>query len=78
MTIKELIKHIAAKEAGKSNVKVGDIREIVGIISDLMYQNHEENQYEICTCLYKNGKRRAERKYKGSKEHFNDIANGRD
>jgi ferredoxin-thioredoxin reductase catalytic subunit len=59
MKIKELVAYIAKKEAGKSNVKVGDIREIVGLVSDLMYQNHEENQYEICTCLYKNGKRRA-------------------
>jgi len=39
MNIKELVRHIAKTEGKKSNVKIGDIREIVGIISDVAYRD---------------------------------------
>ena len=34
-TIRELVNYVAKKEGKKSNVSVGDIREIVAIMSDL-------------------------------------------
>lgn len=63
MKIKELVTHIASQEGKKSEVKVGDIREIVGIISDVLYADLTEGddpqyQYKI---LVANGKRRAKK-----------------
>lgn len=34
-TMKDLASHIANKESKKSQVKIGDVREILSIISDL-------------------------------------------
>jgi ABC-type Fe3+ transport system substrate-binding protein len=66
-TIKDLVEYIATKEGGKSNVKIGDAREVVGIISDLVYEvsteDDGENQLEdFIKKLKANGKRRAKRK----------------
>jgi hypothetical protein len=58
MTIKELVKYIAEHEGLKSQVKVGDVREVLGILSDLLY---DESQLDGNTveALIKNGKREA-------------------
>lgn len=56
-TIKEIVAHIAKKEAKKSQVTVGNIREIVGIISDLCYKSEEVRDTIII-----NGHRRAKKK----------------
>lgn len=37
MKIKDIVAYIDGLEKGKSKVKLGDIREIVSIISDLMW-----------------------------------------
>ncbi len=34
MNIRELASAIAKREGGKSNVKIGDIREIIAVLSD--------------------------------------------
>jgi len=61
MTLTDLYKHIAKHEGKKSQVKIGDIREIVGIISDLVYGD-DKRSYETHRALWLNGKRRAKRK----------------
>lgn len=63
MKISELVSHIAKKEAGKSNVKIGDIREIVGIISDLIFKDQQIGNNETTyLTLHKSGKRRSKKK----------------
>ena len=57
MKIAEIVKHLVQKEAGKSEVKVADVREIVGIISDLVYSNAE-----ALSSLIANGNRRSKKK----------------
>ena len=58
MKIKELVSHIARKEGLKSVVKVGDIREIVSIISDVLVSDNGETILK----LVENGKRRRVKK----------------
>lgn len=41
MNIKQLTKAIVEAEAGKSNVKIGDVREILRIIADLAVDDPE-------------------------------------
>ncbi len=41
MTLKELTRLIALAEGKKSQVKIGDIREILRIIADLMVEDPE-------------------------------------
>lgn len=72
MTIKELASYIAKLEGKKSQAQIGDIRELLGILSDLYYRSSkvimcvDSNDYEFTselgTILYRNGKRRALRK----------------
>jgi len=59
MTIKELVKHIATFEGKKHEASVSDIREIVGILSDLAFVSPS-----IGLSLYDNGNRRAKKKGK--------------
>jgi hypothetical protein len=63
MKISDLVKHIAKHEGKKSQVKIGDIREIVGIISDLVYETYTQD-LAMFFVLYQNGKRRARSKIK--------------
>lgn len=58
MKIQELASRLAKLEGKKSQVKIGDMREILAILSDVVY--HEMNG--IVGALYENGKRRAKRK----------------
>lgn len=65
MTIKELVKHIAKYEGKKHEASVSDIREIVGILSDIFYSDvtvkgHSKTE----DALFLNGKRRAKKKGK--------------
>jgi hypothetical protein len=39
VTLTEIYKNIAAREAGNSRVKYGDIREIIGIVADMLHKN---------------------------------------
>lgn len=45
MKIKQLVSHIAKFEGKKHEASVGDIKEIVGIISDLIYIESSLNLY---------------------------------
>ena len=53
MTLQELVKKICEIEGKKIQVSVGNVREIVSIISDLYYADDT-----IARMLYQNGKRR--------------------
>lgn len=64
MTIKELVKYLATHEGRKHQASVGDIREIVGILSDLVWRDWHEYEFEskMLTSLMRNGWKRAKRK----------------
>lgn len=57
MKIRQLCSHIAEREGLKSRVKIGDIREIVGIVSDAVVAS-----VEVASAIHENGKRRAKRR----------------
>lgn len=56
MKVSELVSKIAKLEGKKHQTKVGDVREIVGLVSDAAF-----NDSEVITALVANGKRRAKR-----------------
>lgn len=58
-TIKEIVAHIAKLEGKKSEVSIGNLREVVGIISDLISRDPD-----ALLALVNNGKRRAKKKKK--------------
>jgi hypothetical protein len=62
MTIKELVSKIAKAEGLKHEASVGDIREIVGIVSDVLWKLSEPDCVKFVTVLVGNGKRRSRRK----------------
>jgi hypothetical protein len=72
MTLNKLASKIAKLEGKKSQARIGDIREILGILSDLWFEEVESSSYVLdlkakdCTdvMLYLNGKRRAKGKKK--------------
>ena len=59
MTIREIATEIAKREGKKSQARIGDIREILGILADI-YTDH----IEVTVCLIELAKRRAKRKKK--------------
>ncbi len=63
MTLKELATLIAQKEGKKSQVRIGDVREILGIMSDLVSLSPQV-ALDTLNALVSNGKRRAKKKPK--------------
>jgi len=59
MKIKEIVLRITKAEALKKQVSIGNVREIVSIVSDMLYEN-----CEVDDALFNNGKRRAKIKAK--------------
>jgi hypothetical protein len=63
--VKKVAVSLARKEGKKSQVKMGDCREIIGIISDMLYEDIKANPFgfigsdSIYCALVKNGRRRA-------------------
>lgn len=55
MTIKTLATEIAKREGKKSQARIGEVREILGLLSDFFY----ENSTELSTVLYNNGFKRS-------------------
>lgn len=65
MTIKELCSKIAALEGLKHEASIGDVREIVGLVSDELFRDNEGRKHlrgPLVDVLLENGKRRAKRK----------------
>ena len=61
MNIKQLASEIAKREGKKSQARIGEIREILSLISDLLYEelSSPDSPSGFTECLYLNGKRRA-------------------
>jgi hypothetical protein len=59
MNIKELATHVAKLEGKKHQASIGDVREIIGILSDALIRPDSIRTY---MALVKNGQRRAKRK----------------
>ena len=72
MTIKKLAKLIAEREGKKKQVDIAQITEILGVLSDLWFEQVQRTEWKIDTqcksaidvCLYLNGEKRAKRKGK--------------
>lgn len=58
MTLKQLASQIAKLEGKKSQARIGDIRELLAILSDLMTKDSEAS-----AALWANGLRRAKKKF---------------
>ena len=68
MTIRKLASEIAKREGKKSQARIGDIREILGILSDLVVEEHRKNGLWsisfIYNALFDNGVKRERKKKK--------------
>ena len=70
MTIRTLASKVAALEGKKTQARIGEIREILGIISDLIYADYLEHKESspVLDALASNGMKRAKKaKKKGAK-----------
>lgn len=59
MKMKDLVSKVALTEGKKNQASVGDVREILGIVSDIIFA--EPESYDV---LYTNGKKRAKKNSK--------------
>lgn len=57
MTVKELVSKLAKLEGKRHQASVGDIRELVGLISDELFKDPS-----LAELLIKNGKKRPKKK----------------
>ena len=62
MTIRKLASIIAKKEGKKHQASIGDIREILGILSDITYDSYNYGYSKVFDVLYLNGYRRSKKK----------------
>ena len=63
MRIKDLVELVAEQEGKASEVSVGNIREIIGIVSDILAEEDGEiGRVDTYSNLVKNGKRRSKAK----------------
>ncbi len=64
-TINALAKHIAKLEGKKSQARIGDIKEILSLLSDLVFQDrYNFTNKHLYGVIFRNGERRAKRKKK--------------
>lgn len=57
MTMKELTSYIALSEGKKKSVQIGDVREVLAILSDMLYEDPR-----IVSTLFMNGQSRAKKR----------------
>ncbi len=64
MTINAIASTLAKLEGKKSQARIGDLREILGIISDLIYADYLANKDSspVLDALANNGMKRAKKK----------------
>lgn len=65
MKLNELATQIAYSEGNKTQVTIGNIREVLAILSDMLAS---AEGHKIATALTNNGVRRAKKKYAGKKK----------
>lgn len=64
-TIKELVSGLCKVEGLKSQVEVGDMREIIGHLSDIIFKEiGDDNLSGAALALWKNGRARTRRRTK--------------
>lgn len=63
-TMRGLASEIAKREGKKSQAKIGDIREILGILSDILYADYEQYSHDTAIVIIESGKKRSKRKKK--------------
>lgn len=61
MSIKEIVQHLWTMEGKRIKVSIADMREIVGLLSDLMIK---PGGADVMQALIQNGQKRAEKKKK--------------
>lgn len=61
MILRKLASLIAKREGKKSQARVGDIREIIGILADIF---HEDENCEMINAFHEAGSKRAKRNKK--------------
>lgn len=72
MTINQLASKIAKLEGRKSQARIGDLREILGILSDLVWEQYltwdpKSSGQEIFEIIFKNGEKRAKKRKKNDR-----------
>jgi hypothetical protein len=69
MRIETLVKKICRAEGKKKQVSIAQIREIVGIISDIYWKKWQFNDgWKVAAPLFMNGQKRAKARAKGKKK----------
>ena len=63
MTLRKLASEIARREGRRSQARIGDIRESLAVLCDIIFEAEEESA-DLLQMLYDNGKKRAKRKKK--------------
>ena len=63
-TIKQLVKELCKREGLKKQVDVAQISEIVGHLSDIVYEYSSAVDFPLYMMLHKNGEKRAKKKAK--------------
>lgn len=66
MNLSELAKAVSEKEGGKKQLNIGEIREVLRCLGDVLYEN--DNATKIAKKLYYTAKVRAEKKLKKEKK----------
>lgn len=70
MTIRKLASLIAEKEGKKSQARIGDVREVLGILSDILFDDWDNCKNDVLYALLQNGTKRAKRQKKVLKRTF--------
>lgn len=63
-SINALAKELARLEGKKSQARIGDIKEILSILSDFIYEENHIDDDSVYTLLWENGYKRTQRKKK--------------
>lgn len=68
MTINKLASEIAKREGKKSQARIGDVREILGILSDILFEISPAQFFVLRDNLLSNGVKRAAIKVRALKK----------
>ena len=63
-TIKQLVKELCKREGKRIGVSVAQMNEIVGHLSDIVYEYSSAVDFPLYMMLHKNGEKRAKKKGK--------------
>lgn len=66
MNINKLASEIAKREGKKTQARIGEIREVLAILSDILHEEFSARNFNTFANIYNNGKRRSKTKTKRS------------